>query len=637
MLWGKIGRMSAMLCAAGLLLGVSRAADLIFKNGQEARGAKIVARSDQSISVQVEAGIVRYPLASLESIDGVPVDAIPPVPVPTLPARAAVSSPPAPGGSAPSAAPATQTQGASSSGAPDRWNFEFFLVGFLVLAGLWMRGLQKVQADLYERRAEPRYWVTAALFVPVLGAAAYFAARFFQQKLHTAALAKATKAAAPQVGADAPVASGTGLPFPSALAIPAFDPASHVGKTGTTRKGLTFLDANRQSIAIRGQGEEASGLDNASEMLEEALLEKASDIHIEPSSDVYRVRFRLDGILHERMTYGPSDGVRVVTALKSLAEIDVSEKRRAQDGKFRVKCDGREVDFRVATANSIYGEKMVIRVLDHRSGVFDLAALGMSQDMLTQFQQVIDSRNGMILATGPTGSGKTSTLYAALRQLDGAQLNVMTIEDPVEYELPGATQIPVNPKAGITYEAGLRSILRQDPDVILVGEMRDAEATTIALRAALTGHLVFSTLHTKDAIGTVTRLQDLGIERYQVASALLVVLAQRLVRVLCPDCRQPYAADGGELESIGLRFEPGATIYAPQGCEACHGTGFRGRTGIFEILVLDDEFRRGFSDGLDETALTALAVERGFRNYRYDGAEKVLMGITTVEEVLRAT
>jgi general secretion pathway protein E len=215
-------------------------------------------------------------------------------------------------------------------------------------------------------------------------------------------------------------------------------------------------------------------------------------------------------------------------------------------------------------------------------------------------------------------------------------MNIMTIEDPAEYELAGATQIAVNPKAGITYESGLRSILRQDPDVILVGEMRDTEATQVALRAALTGHLVLSSLHTKDAVGTISRLQDMGIERYQVASALLMIIAQRLVRVLCPHCRQATEAVGNELAVLGIEFEPGATIYKPAGCPKCLETGFRGRTGLFELLVIDDEIRKVVSEGADEDALAVVATAKGFRSYRYDGAEKILLGVTTVEEVLQA-
>ncbi len=275
------------------------------------------------------------------------------------------------------------------------------------------------------------------------------------------------------------------------------------------------------------------------------------------------------------------------------------------------------------------------QILDRPSGVFDLSSLGMSDDMLATFLGVIQSRSGMILATGPSGAGKTSTLYAVLRQLDSSQLNIMTIEDPPEYELAGATQLAVDSNAGITYESGLRSILSQDPDVILIGEMRDTEAGEVALRAALTGHLVLSSLHTKDALGAFAQLQDMGIERNQMASGLLMVIAQRLVRVLCPHCRQPYACQGDELESLGFSFEPGSQLFAASGCDECLGTGFKGRTGLFELLVMDDDLRRAIGEGADESTIDSLAVERGFRSYRYDGAEKVLLGITTVEEVLQ--
>jgi type II secretory ATPase GspE/PulE/Tfp pilus assembly ATPase PilB-like protein len=398
---------------------------------------------------------------------------------------------------------------------------------------------------------------------------------------------------------------------------------------------LEFLGVETAGAATSGAL--VSGLDTAREVLEEALRDRASDVHIEPSDGNYRVRHRLDGILQEKRTLETVDGKRLVTSVKTLAEIDVSEKRKAQDGKFRVAVDGRQVDFRVATANSIYGEKVVIRVLDHAGGILDLRALGMQEEMLATFQANVNAKNGMILATGPTGSGKTSTLYATLRELDATRLNIMTIEDPAEYELAGATQIAVNPKAGITYESGLRSILRQDPDVILVGEMRDAEATEVALRAALTGHLVLSSLHTKDAVGTISRLQDMGIERYQVASALLMIVAQRLVRKLCEECRTTYEATGDELESVGFSFDPGTTLYAAGGCAACRGTGYSGRSGLFELLVLDDEVRKAVGDGIGESGLLELVKAKGFRSYRHDGAEKVLLGMTTVEEVLEAS
>jgi type II secretory ATPase GspE/PulE/Tfp pilus assembly ATPase PilB-like protein len=612
------------------------------------RDADIVIRGTKFVSVKVPSGIVRYPIDSIASIDGqTAVPATDPgtdgtaASAPTEPPPGTDASPtPAPDKAAVPPAPVTAPAAATPAptpllraAAPDRWNFELLLVGFLLLAGLWMRSLQAVQHDLFQRRSDPRYWTLAALLLPIVGAGAYFGWLRLQEKLGQMRSHRLKAAAAAEDGAPGEeVAQRTSKPAGKRA-----DPADYLAKKGTTRRGLTFLDTDRQSITLNGNGEIASGLDNANEMLEEALLEKASDIHIEPASDSYRVRFRLDGILHERMTYDSSDGIRLVTALKSLAEIDIAEKRRAQDGKFRVRAEDREVDFRVATATSIYGEKMVIRVLDHRGGIFDLTSLGMSDEMLSVFQNVIHSRKGMILATGPTGSGKTSTLYAALRQLDATGLNLMSIEDPVEYELAGATQIAVNPRSGITYEAGLRSILRQDPDVILVGEMRDTEAAAVALRAALTGHLVLSTLHTKDAIGTISRLQDMGIERYQLASALLMVVAQRLVRVLCPRCRSEYPAVGDELSSLGLKFDPGQTLYAANGCDACLGTGFRGRTGLFELLVLDDDFRRVIGEGADEATLGSLALERGFKSFHYDGAEKVLLGVTTVDEVLQAS
>jgi general secretion pathway protein E len=257
--------------------------------------------------------------------------------------------------------------------------------------------------------------------------------------------------------------------------------------------------------------------------------------------------------------------------------------------------------------------------------------------MMTRFDRVIHSRNGIILAAGPTGSGKTSTLYAALSRLDRKRLNIMSIEDPVEYELEGATQIPVSAKAGVTYEAGLRSILRQDPDVIFVGEMRDAEAAKIAIRAALTGHLVFSSLHAKDAVGTVVRLEEIGVEHYQVSSALLMVVAQRLVRVLCKECREAYEATGTELSEIGMTLEPGRRIYRATGCDACDNIGYQGRTGIFELLVLDEEFRKAVNEGANEQVLAELAARKGLRPYREDGVEKVLSGITSVEEVIQAS
>jgi general secretion pathway protein E len=380
-----------------------------------------------------------------------------------------------------------------------------------------------------------------------------------------------------------------------------------------------------------------TGIEAAREVLEDAINERASDVHVEPREAGCGVRFRIDGVLQERMMFEKTDGLRVAAALKALAQIDVAEKRRAQDGRFRVRTKDGEVDFRVSTTSSIRGEKLVLRILDRKSGLLSLSELGMPTLMLREFDRVIHSRNGIILATGPTGSGKTSTLYAALSRLDVKRRNLMTIEDPVEYELEGATQIPVNPKAGVTYESGLRSILRQDPDVIFVGEMRDAEAAKIAIRAALTGHLVFSSLHTKDAPGTIVRLEEIGIEKYQISSALLMVVAQRLVRVLCKQCRKSHETSGAELSEIGLELPVGRTIYSAAGCDACDNSGYQGRTGIFELLVLDEELRRMVSEGVSQQQLAEFAMKKGYHSYREDGVEKILRGITTVEEVVQAS
>jgi general secretion pathway protein E len=658
-------RPKSWLCVLflGGLLFSGHAADVVFQSGQVARGVKIVSETDTHISIQMPEGVVKFAKKAVKSIDGRLVNepaqpAEPPVPAATATPVPAVIDvpPPTPTPATPTAKPAMAPVEPEAMPALDpsaalpaeplihdpaapkgpfqplsppyehRWNFEWMLLGLLVLAGVWMRSLQWVQRDLYERQGDPRFWSMVALFLPGLGAGIYALFAWIGDTMHRRRKRTQTADAAPAEPAPSK--------FPWMM--PPRDPAEYLASKGAPRKGFEFLDSERKSVQITDLGDTASGLDFAGEMLEEALLEKASDIHIEPTSADYRVRFRLDGLMHERMAYDLVDGKRLVTSLKTLAEIDIAEKRKAQDGRFRARAGGRDVDFRVATANSIHGEKVVIRVLDHGRGILDLTSLGMSDEMLADFQSAIQSRNGMILATGPTGSGKTSTLYAALRQLDATRMNIMTIEDPAEYELAGATQIAVNPKAGITYESGLRSILRQDPDVILVGEMRDTEATQVALRAALTGHLVLSSLHTKDAVGTISRLQDMGIERYQVASALLMIIAQRLVRVLCPHCRQAVEAAGDELSSLGFDFEPGTTIYKPAGCPECLNTGFRGRTGIFELLIIDDEIRKAVSDGADEDALAELAATKGFRSYRYDGAEKVLLGVTTVEEVLQA-
>ena len=639
-----------LLIAGGGLLS---AADVVFQDGKIAKGVTIVRETDSQIVLMMPEGMVYFSRDAIRTIDGhaatpqpaasttpeAPLEIKPPDAQPEMPATTPAPENTPAASVEPASTPepvASPSPAAENVTSPERislnfipahaWNIDLVLFGLIVFCAAWMGSLQWVEKDLHERRSDPRFWSLVALVLPLVGALAYAATVRVGGQLQRRR--SSANAGAQKPGPDETEKPSWFLPDP--------DPADFVAGKAKTRKGFEFLDTERQSVFFKKDGDTTSGLDHAREVLEEAILEHASDVHIEPGPQDFRIRFRLDGVMRERMTYDLQDGRRLLTSLKTLAEIDVAEKRKAQDGRFRARIGDREVDFRVATANSIHGEKMVIRILDHQHGVFDLTALGMSDEMLAQFQSVIHSRNGMILATGPTGSGKTSTLYAALRQLDAARLNIMTIEDPAEYELAGATQIAVNPKAGITYASGLRSILRQDPDVIMVGEMRDPEAAQVALTAALTGHLVLSSLHTKDAISTISRLQDMGIERYQVASALLMVLSQRLVRVLCQQCRRPVETKGDELADLGFSFEPGQTIYAVGGCEHCLGTGFQGRTGLFELLVFDADIQRAVGEGIDEPTLAAMAAQRGFQSYRQDGAMKVLLGVTTVEEVLQA-
>lgn len=637
--------LTGALLLAVLILGYTTilADEVVFQDGTKMRDVRTVL-TETHVIVHMPHGVAEFPREAIKSINGQP-----PGPTKAIPSAGSTTPTPTPAPTAtpastpdevvpgmvpevqqiqdrlrvvptpePTPATATDTESpAPPTPAHPQWKADAAIAGLFVLTALWIYSLQWVRGSLRHRGVDPGAWTNVAIILPIVGAVLY--------GLYVAVL---------------PFLPKTGIRWApwetlGTLLKNRQKSAESAPKRKTTR-GIEFFDDEQQAIKLKKKGDLSSGLDIASEILETALEQRASDIHIEPGTEEYRVRFRLDGIMHERFGFSLDDGRRIVTAIKSLAQIDISEKRKAQDGRFRARLGGAGVDFRVATANSIHGEKLVIRVLDHSRGIFDLTSLGMAPEMLETFQQVIHSRNGMILATGPTGSGKTSTLYAALRQLDAARINIMTIEDPAEYELAGATQIAVNAKAGVTYESGLRSILRQDPDVILVGEMRDAEAAQVAVSAALTGHLVLSTLHTKDAPGTLSRLKDMGLERYKLGTALLMIVGQRLVRVLCPACREETPCEGEELSSIGFSFDPGTPIYRAQGCPECNNTGFKGRTGLFELLVLDDDLRKAVGDDVDESTFLAMAEERGFRSYRQDGAMKVLMGITTVEEVLQA-
>jgi general secretion pathway protein E len=366
---------------------------------------------------------------------------------------------------------------------------------------------------------------------------------------------------------------------------------------------------------------------------------EASDVHIEPTVASTIVRYRIDGVLHSVAEYPPGVAEKAVARIKVLGSMDTAERRLPQDGGAKMESEGRTIDLRISTVPSEYGERAVIRMLDPVTGLKGFELLGMDPHMIDKMQEVINSPHGVFFSTGPTGSGKTTTLYAALLRANRSERNVITVEDPIEYRLPGIAQLPVGRKKGMNFASGLRSILRQDPDVIMVGEVRDEETARMVVEAAQTGHLVLSTLHTNDSAGAVTRLLDLGIEPFLLASCLTAVLAQRLVRTICPECKQPYTPDVADLEELGIRLDGQAppTLYRGRGCANCMDTGYRGRIGLFELLVVDDEIRKLVTRSVDANTIRVLALERGMVDLRTDGARKVMQGLTTVDEVKRMT
>tara|TARA_B100000678_G_scaffold64307_1_gene52418 strand:+ start:733 stop:2250 length:1518 start_codon:yes stop_codon:yes gene_type:complete len=372
-------------------------------------------------------------------------------------------------------------------------------------------------------------------------------------------------------------------------------------------------------------------------LLLEALDTRASDVHLESYQNGLRVRYRVDGVLQDAIAPPPRLAAAVVSRLKIMAELDIAERRVPQDGRIRLRMHDRQVDVRVSTLPTLHGESVVLRLLDKESGRIDLEALGMGPDTLVRFDKVIAKPHGIVLSTGPTGSGKTTTLYAAVDRIRTGREKILTVEDPVEYELPGVPQVPVNEKVGLTFANALRALLRQDPDVMLVGEIRDQETADIATHAALTGHLVLSTLHTNDAATALTRLVDLGIEPYLVASTVEAVLAQRLVRRICESCRRPVELTAEQRAALGDAASELGEVWEGEGCEQCRGTGYSGRTGIYELLVMEPEIREAV---LGDTTISAgrlqvLAREAGMKLLREDGLRVVAEGFTTVEEVLR--
>jgi type IV pilus assembly protein PilB len=398
-------------------------------------------------------------------------------------------------------------------------------------------------------------------------------------------------------------------------------------------------DPNLNFSDLKQAVEEAPVVKLVNVILAEAIKKGASDIHAEPYERVFRVRFRIDGVLYEVMTPPMSLKNAIISRLKIMASLDISERRLPQDGRMKVKYKGREVDFRVSTLPTLFGEKVVMRLLDKSNLKLDLSKLGFAPKALADFEAAIRAPYGMLLVTGPTGSGKTTTLYSALDRLNQPETNIMTAEDPVEFNIRGINQVQIREGIGLNFAAALRSFLRQDPDVIMVGEIRDHETAEIAVKAALTGHLVLSTLHTNDAPSAVTRLLNMGIEPFLVASSVISILAQRLLRRICVHCKSPVTVQPHALVDVGLTPEEAASItcYKGVGCEACSGTGYKGRIAIYEVMVLSSELRDMVLSGASATEIKRGAIQQGMQTLRMSGLQKLQEGITTVEEVLRVT
>ena len=374
-------------------------------------------------------------------------------------------------------------------------------------------------------------------------------------------------------------------------------------------------------------------------ILSQSIKARASDIHIEPYQDSFKVRYRVDGILYDLLTPPKWIQAPLISRIKVMAEMNIAEKRLPQDGRLEVKMGDQDIDVRVSTIPISFGERVVLRLLNKTAKLFTLSNLGLLPKKLNLLENLVKSPNGIILVTGPTGSGKTTSLYAVLSSINTPEINIITVEDPVEYQLKGVSQIQVNPKIDLTFAQGLRSIVRQDPDVILIGEIRDKETAEIAVQSALTGHLVFSTLHTNDAASAITRLVDMGVEPFLISSSVIAVVAQRLARVLCSSCKECYLPESIALSRIGLTVDQTkrSNICKAKGCKECLNTGYKGRIGLFEIMVLRDKLKTLILKTFDSNLIKSAALKTGMVSLRHDGVLKVLSGMTTIEEVLRVT
>lgn len=401
-----------------------------------------------------------------------------------------------------------------------------------------------------------------------------------------------------------------------------------------TEEEAQFTEVTEDISHLRDLAQEKGIIQLVDVLIENAIKDRASDIHIEPSETNLKVRYRVDGVLYEKETLPIRMQSAVSSRIKLLSQMNIAERRLPQDGRIKGTFTGKTIDIRVSTIPTIYGESIVMRLLDKETSFITLEELGLDRTLLNKYEDIIKKPYGMILITGPTGSGKTTTLYASLDKINSPEKKIITIEEPVEYLMTGINQIPVRPKIGLTFASGLRHIVRQDPDIIMVGEIRDLETAGIAIHSALTGHLIFSTLHTNDAPGAITRLMDMGVENYLVSSTLICVMAQRLVRRLCNHCRVSYKIT----DEIRAEFGPDISeIWTGKGCEYCSGTGYRGRIGIFELLMITDKVRELIMERATVREIKEKAIALGMRTLRQDGIEKVKKGITTIDEVLRVT
>lgn len=401
-------------------------------------------------------------------------------------------------------------------------------------------------------------------------------------------------------------------------------------------KTLDVLDSERDLLDLAN---EAPIIKLINLLISGAVKERASDIHVEPFEREVRVRHRIDGVLYEKFTIPKSQQAAVTSRIKIMASLNIAEHRLPQDGRIKIRLSGKEIDIRVSVVPVAFGERVVMRILEKGNFLFSLEQLGMAKQDYELVDKLITYSHGIILVTGPTGSGKSTTLYAALQRVNSPDKNIITVEDPIEYQMPGIGQIQVRPKIGLTFAAGLRHIVRQDPDVILVGEIRDHETAEMAIQASLTGHLVFATLHTNDSAGSITRLINMGIEAFLVTSSTIAIMAQRLVRQICRDCREPYTPNKESLRDLGVPADQAKDIvlYRGRGCEKCQDRGYFGRTGIFELLVMTPRVQELTLKGTDSNVIKREAMKHGMRTLREDGAAKVLQGVSTIEEVLRVT